>query len=215
MQTETLVQTVHQVIHSIRNENLLGRAYSRIALVGFSIGAIVSNAIADKFPEDADSMVRLGVSWDLAWIYPAFLAGLQTAASQVDPGRWGDLEAWYQTQPSLASRRAACFRGEFDEEALLVDYETRDTDTLGLAITFTHHLVAAPRYRGLVFLGIGEYDSTFCPGRCGSQPYEVYDRFPKAAEHVVRVYENTGHAVLHHHAGPSFMKDALDFLDGS
>ncbi|KAM5346099.1 hypothetical protein ACJ41O_009104 [Fusarium nematophilum] len=213
VQTELFVQNTHQIIQSIRTENLLGQSFSRISLVGFSIGGIVANAVADKFPEDADSIVLLGITWDRLWLYPAFLAGLQTTASVVDPERWGKRDPFYQTQPTRAARELACFFGDFEEGAASVDFETRDLDTLGMAITFSFHLVTAPEYSGPVFLGIGDHDSTFCPRRCGSQPYEVYDRFPLATKHVVKVYEDTGHALLYHRAAPILMQDALTFLD--
>ncbi|CRK40172.1 hypothetical protein BN1708_016782, partial [Verticillium longisporum] len=205
-------QTAHQIVQSIRTENLLGRSFSKISFVGFSIGAIVANAVADKFPEDADSLVLLGITWDREWLYPAFLAGLQTTASVVDPTRWGDRDPFYQTQPTLQARQVACFFGDFEEEAALADFETRDLDTLGMAITFSFHLVEAPKYEGPVFLGIGDHDSTFCPRKCGSQPYGVYDQFPLASEHVVKVYKDTGHALLYHRTAPLVMQDTLSFL---
>ncbi|CRK45151.1 hypothetical protein HYQ45_013183 [Verticillium longisporum] len=212
VQTELFVQTAHQIVQSIRTENLLGRSFSKISFVGFSIGAIVANAVADKFPEDADSLVLLGITWDREWLYPAFLAGLQTTASVVDPTRWGDRDPFYQTQPTLQARQVACFFGDFEEEAALADFETRDLDTLGMAITFSFHLVEAPKYEGPVFLGIGDHDSTFCPRKCGSQPYGVYDQFPLASEHVVKVYKDTGHALLYHRTAPLVMQDTLSFL---
>lgn len=213
MQTELFVQNTHQVIQAIRTEDLLGQSFPHISLVGFSIGAIVANAVADKYPEDADSLVLLGITWDMTWLYPAFLAGLQTTASVLDAERWGHLDPFYQTQPTLESREVACFFGEFDQEAADLDYATRDLDTLGMAITFTFHLVTAQEFEGPVFLGIGDHDSTFCPRKCGSQPYAVYDRFPQAADHVVKVYENTGHALMYHHTGPLLLQDTVDFLD--
>ncbi|CRK42927.1 hypothetical protein BN1708_008918 [Verticillium longisporum] len=212
VQTELFVQTTHQIVQSIRTENLLGQSFSKISLVGFSIGAIVASAVADKFPEDADSLVLLGITWDREWLYPAFLAGLQTTASVVDPARWGDRDPFYQTQPTLQARRVACFFGDFEEEAALTDFETRDLDSLGMAITFSFHLVEAPKYEGHVFLGIGDHDSTFCPRKCGSQPYGVYDQFPLASEHVVKVYKDTGHALLYHRTAPLVMQDTLSFL---
>lgn len=212
-QTETYVQTVHQVIQKARSTELLGRQFSQIALVGFSIGGILANGIADKYPDDVDVLILLGITWDLAWIYPAFLAGLQTSASAVDAGKWGHLEPLYQTQPTLAAREVACFFGDYDVGALVMDYETRDLDTLGAAVTFTYHLVTAPAYKGPVFLGIGANDGTFCGKKCGSQPYQVYDRFPLASTHAVKVYENTGHAIMYHHAGPLLMTDVKAFLE--
>ncbi|KAG7129015.1 hypothetical protein HYQ46_010183 [Verticillium longisporum] len=75
VQTELFVQTTHQIVQSIRTENLLGQSFSKISLVGFSIGAIVASAVADKFPEDADSLVLLGITWDREWFPRSRRAG--------------------------------------------------------------------------------------------------------------------------------------------
>lgn len=155
-QTETSVQAMHQVVQNIREGMYVERKFKQIAFVGFSIGGILANGLADKYPHDVDVYVLIGISWDLTWIYPAFLAGLQVSARTIDPERWGHLEAYYQTQPTLAAREVACFYGDYDKEALETDFATRDFDTLGTALTFTYHLVAAPNFTGPVFLGIGE-----------------------------------------------------------
>lgn len=212
-QTATYVQTTHKVIEKVRSGELLNRIFTKVALVGFSIGGITANSLAEAYPEDADMLVLLGISWHLPYIYPSFLSGLQVAANGVDPEKWGHLEAFYQTQPSLAAREAANFNGDYDAEALEMDYETRDLDTLGAAITFSLHLVEAPDYDKPVFLGIGGLDATFCGRECGSQPYALYDYFPAASEHIIKVYEKTGHALLYHRAAPQVMADAREFLD--
>ena len=155
-QTETNVQVMHQVVQKIRAGTYVDRVFKQVAFVGFSIGGIIANGIADKYPQDVDVFGFIGISWDLTWIYPAFLAGLQSSARTIDPERWGSLEPYYQTQPTLAAREVACFYGDYDKEALETDFATRDFDTLGAAITFTYHLIAAPDFTGPVFLGIGE-----------------------------------------------------------
>ena len=225
------MQVVHEVIQKLRAGQYVDRVFQQIVLVGFSIGGIVANGIADKYPEDVSAFVLIGISWDLTWIYPAFLAGLQSSASTIDPERWGHLNPLYQTQPTLATREVACFFGEYDHDALVADFATRDFDTLGAAITFTYHLVEAPEFAGPVFLGIGKSkctlhplaarlthlsdDGTFCGGEvCGSQPYALYEKFPAASDHEIRVYEKTGHAILYHHAGSQMMEDVKEFLAG-
>ncbi|KAL2869044.1 alpha/beta hydrolase [Aspergillus lucknowensis] len=213
VQTATLVQNTHEVLQGIRSEGVLGRTFDQVALVGFSIGGVVANAIAATYPTDVDNILFLGTSWDKDWVYPAFIAGLQTAGNILNPDKWGNLDNFYQTQPTVAAREVACFFGNYDAEALQTDFETRDLDTLGAALSFAFHLSEAPEFRGPVFLGIGRQDSSFCPKVCGSQPYAIYDSFPAASNHVVRVYDNTGHALLYHHVAPQVIRDARLYLD--
>ncbi|KAK4133848.1 hypothetical protein BT67DRAFT_477506, partial [Trichocladium antarcticum] len=141
-----------------------GRRWDKIAFVGFSIGAIVAKLLAAQHPADANITILHSISWDPSWVYPAFLAGLQAPAQQVDPERWGHIAPTYQTQSSREGRKA-CFAGSYEEAILEHDWLTRDFDSLGAAITFTYHLVEAPKYKGPMFLGIGDQDSTFCGGR--------------------------------------------------
>ncbi|KAI0409186.1 Alpha/Beta hydrolase protein [Xylaria palmicola] len=214
VQTQMYVETVHHLIQKIRKGDVDGRHWKKIALVGFSIGGITANALAEQYPDDVDVIVLHGISWDLSWIYPAFLSGLQGPAQQIDPEKWGHLQPTYQTQSNREGRRVACFSGSYDEGILEYDWQTRDFDTLGAAITFTYHLVEAPQYQGPVFLGIGDQDSTFCGGQfCREQPYGVYKKFPKASAHDVKVYEETGHLILYHHSAPKLMNDTLAFLE--
>ena len=159
-QTATYVEMMHQVILQLRSGTLYPqRRWSTVVFAGFSIGGIVANSLAEKYPSDVDVIVLLGISWDLLWIYPAFLAGLQDAARNIDPARWGALPAFYQTHATLATREVACFYGAYDRGALEADFANRDFDTLGAAVTFTFHLVAAPIFSGPVFMGIGESES--------------------------------------------------------
>lgn len=212
-QTQTYVETTHDLIGQIRNGAIGGKKWKKIVLVGFSIGAIVANSVAQQYPEDLDGIVFHGISWDPSWIYPAFLSGLQAPAQQIDPEKWGHIQPYYQTQSSREGRKVACFAGAYDEEILEYDWNTRDFDSLGAAMTFVYHLVDAPQYKGPVFLGIGDRDSTFCGGEfCGSQPYALYDKFPQAMDHVIKVYPETGHLILFHHSAPALIKDTLRFL---
>ncbi|KAI9150314.1 Epoxide hydrolase [Paramyrothecium foliicola] len=212
-QTETLVQTVHQVIEQTRSGALLGRTYEKITLVGHSLGGMIGNGLAVKYPEDVDSLVLLGVAWNKELVYPAFMAGLQSAARLQRPEVWGEYDDFYQTQSTPEAREAANFAGDYDPAALAIDFETRDLDTLGIAISFAFHLGPAPEFTKPVFLGIGSNDVFFCGQRCTSEPYDVYDNLPNAADHVIKVWPNTGHAILAHRVAPTVIRDVREFLD--
>lgn len=159
-QTQMYVTTTHQVIKQLRETDIAGgRRWDKIVFVGFSIGAITANSLAAQYPDDADATILHGISWDISWLYPAFLAGLQASAQLIDPEKWGHIAPMYQTQSTREGRKAACFAGSYDEEIVEHDWLTRDFDSLGAAITLTYHLVEAPKYKGPVFLGIGDRKS--------------------------------------------------------
>ncbi|KAI0156430.1 hydrolase [Xylariaceae sp. FL1272] len=214
VQTEVFVQTVHDVIQQLRTTNLLGKTFRQIAYVGFSIGAIVGDGVADRYPNDIDMLVFLGITWMKDYIYPVFMAGGQTAAAKVNPREWGELNEYYQTQSTVESRELALYYGDYETGALEMDHVMRDVDTLGTAVGFPFHLVTAENYTGPVFLGIGENDGIFCGGLCGDKPYGVYDRFPHASLHKVKIYPRAGHALIYHQCARELQKDVAGFLKG-
>ncbi|KAI0196819.1 Alpha/Beta hydrolase protein [Xylaria flabelliformis] len=214
VQTQMYVETVHHLVRKLRKGEVNGRVWNKIVLVGFSIGGMMGNSLAQQYPDDFDALVLHAISWDTSWIYPAFLSGLQAPAQQVDPKKWGHIPATYQTQSTREGRLVACFAGSYEHDVVEYDWQTRDFDTLGAAITFTFHLVEAPEYSGPVFLGLGDQDSTFCGGRfCHEQPYALYKKFPKASTHDIKVYKETGHLILYHYSGLALIADTLAFLN--
>ena len=166
------------MIQQLRAGEIGGRKWDKIIVVGFSIGAITANSLAQKYPEDADVILLHGITWDTTWVYPAVLAGNLGSPSQLDPVRWGSVGDFYQTQGTRQGREAACFNGNFDRSVLETDWyvylnapmrtafglvdvdlilrNTRDLNPYGEAFTFTFHLVTAPAYNKPVFLGIGD-----------------------------------------------------------
>ncbi|KAL9624970.1 MAG: hypothetical protein Q9204_007831, partial [Flavoplaca sp. TL-2023a] len=155
-QTQVYVETVHQVVQQLRDGQVGGVKWNKIAVVGFSIGGIVANSISAQYPSDLNAILFQGISWDTTWVFPAFISGLQAPAAQIDPERWGSISPLYETQSTREGRETPNFYGSFDRGILETDFYYRDFDTIGAAISFTYHLVDAPEYRGPVFLGIGE-----------------------------------------------------------
>ena len=121
-QTQAYVETVHHLVQLIRDGAIEGRRWDNIVLVGFSIGAIVGNSLAEQYPADLDGILLHGISWDSSWIYPSFLSGLQAPDAQIDPSRWGHIPVTYQTQSTREGRIAACFGGSYDENVLEYDW---------------------------------------------------------------------------------------------
>jgi pimeloyl-ACP methyl ester carboxylesterase len=220
VQTQVIVESLAHLINLLKSSSIGSHRYEKVVSVGFSIGAIASVSLAKQQPEAIDAMVLHGYSWDATDIYPAFLSGLQVPVKTLERPDWKNLPATYSSQSTPAAREVAVF---FDHEVAGLDYEMRGKDALGLAMSFTYHIVSAKEYTGPVFVGNGDRrskvllgelaysnvdgtltlyfaeDSTFCGKECGSKPYRVYDRLPKASDHEVKVYPNTGLGVLFHH----------------
>ncbi|MCJ1253711.1 hypothetical protein MMC24_001523 [Lignoscripta atroalba] len=213
--TGAYVSVVHQILGLLRAGSITSKAYTTIVYTGYFIGGIIGTSLSNTYPSDVDALILLAIAWDISWAYPAVLAGLEGPAADIDPARWGHLSPLYMAHSTRASRIAGCFYGAYDPEVAEWDWNTKATNSIGEAMSFSFHLVDAPDYTGPVFLGLGNNDATFCAKRCGSQPYALYDKFPSASAWDINVYPDTGHSILYHYSGAEAMQDALGFLDAA
>ncbi|KAF2199795.1 alpha/beta-hydrolase [Delitschia confertaspora ATCC 74209] len=211
-QTQAHVETASQFVDLLKTGALDGKKWSRVIYVGFSIGASVGNSLATQYPEKADQLILLGLSWFHDYIYPALLMMLRSEANKINATRWGTMPDLYTTMPSLITRQFSHLYGDFDEGVEVPDYEDLDADTVGEAVSFTFHAREAPDYTGSVFLGIGNNDVTFCGPTCEDHHLEVYNKFPKAVDHLPLLYPNTGHNILLHRTGPKLLQDVTGFI---
>lgn len=153
---QTHVVTTHKLIGLLKSGSIGDRSWKHIVAAGFSIGGATLNSLADQYPEDTEAVILFGFSHNSLWLYPGFLAGLQAPAYQIDPVRWRDIPWTYQSTSTLQSRAVACYYGDYDHKQLVFDFENRDFDSLGAAITLVLHMLKAPDYKGHVFVGNGD-----------------------------------------------------------
>ena len=160
-QGQTYVETIHQIVQKLRAGEIGGKVFNKIIPMGFSLGSCMLVSLADQYPQDVDTVIIHGFTWNAGLLYPGYLAGFQTSARLVDPQRWGTFSPQYLTQATAAARKVAAFFGDYDREVLPIDFELRDLNTLGAAMALPFHSVTAHQFRGPVFLGIG--DSMYFP----------------------------------------------------
>ena len=55
-------------------------------------------------------------------------------------------------------------------------------------------------------------DAIFCGRACGSAPYELYNKFPNASDHDIKVYREAGHGIHLHNYAQELMNNTLAFL---
>ena len=146
VQCQTYVETIHQIVKMLRRGEIGGQKFEKVITIGFSVGAVSLVSLAKQYPEDADALILHGFSWNAATLYQGFFAGLQEAAAQIDSQRWGYLPNTYTTQSIPASREATVFYGNFDPGIVPVDFELRDTDTLGASISIPAHTLYVEEY---------------------------------------------------------------------
>jgi hypothetical protein len=154
VQTQTAVETARVLAEMLKAGKFGGTKY-RVAYVGFSIQSVAGVSLANQYPKAVDAILLHGFSWNVSNAYPGFLAGLQVPVNSLDKPAWKNLSSYYQTQPTRDTRQAVCFYGDFDKGLLPTDFEMRDMDSVGQAVSFGYHLVPAPEFTGPFFLGNG------------------------------------------------------------
>lgn len=155
VQTEAIIEAAQYLINLIKTGQIGGIAYQKVAYIGFSIGSVAGVSLSAQYPHAADAMILHGFSWDVTNLYPGYLAGLQAPVNTLERPEWKQYSSYYQSQSTPASRQAVVFFGDYDPAIVPVDFELRDMDALGLALSFGYHLVSAPQYTGPVFIGDG------------------------------------------------------------
>lgn len=168
VQTQGIIESARYLVGLLKQGEIGGTKYAKVAYVGFSIGAVAGVSLTAQYPDVVDAVILHGYSWVVTDLYPGYLAGLQAPVNTLGISAWANYSSFYQSQSTPQSRQAVVFYGDFDPAVLPIDYnEIRDMDALGLALSFGFHLIAAPKYTGPVFLGNGNRKFTSDGYLCG------------------------------------------------
>ena len=155
VQTQGIVEGNRQIANLLKTGQIGGQAYNKVAYTGFSIGAVAGVSLASQYPDAIDAVILHGYSWVVKNLYPGYLAGLQAPVNGLEKPEWRNISSLYQSQSTPQARQAVVFYGDYDPNILPVDFDLRDMDALGLALSFGYHLIPAPNYTGPVFIGDG------------------------------------------------------------
>lgn len=233
-------EIVHQIALSLKSGlNVTGYyneqpstlpAAEKVIFVGHSLGSVVGNAIATKYPTDFAALVLTGYSYSLIEGALGFLLGILAPASLQNPAKYGkgnqDLPPAYLTFTSLEGKNDAYYAAPntFNYSYAEYDFIYEDTVTLGQIITAFNGLEQAASYTGDVLVLTGQNDAIFCgptgtrslgEQSCGTGSTSVLNKtgsfFPKANYNYYAVNE-TGHATNLHYSAQEVFEEAHDFL---
>jgi pimeloyl-ACP methyl ester carboxylesterase len=222
------VETLHGVITAARSGSIANTNFDKIIYVGHSYGSLIANALSEKYPNDADSLVLTGFSKQLLVACPGvLLTGLFLPADILLPSRFGNLDPGYTAGSSKSGREALFYSvpgRDFDPQIFEVDYQTQGTLSLGETITALISVDEAPNYTGNVFVMTGQQDIIFCglgtpllgPGNCGqgesSLPAQTRSLYPNVSVYGFHIPSNTGHDINNHYSAQKSFEAAHDWL---
>ena len=192
-QVPTNIETVHAIIDLARAGTLplksLNRAFSKIILVGHSIGSLVSNPLTAKYPNDADAVVLTGFSNDL--MFSQILSFGLEPADIAQPARYGNLAPGYLEGTNEAGITTAFWwPGGYDPAFAAYDYSIRGTIPLGEGATVAVATTVATAYKNPVYVISGEHDEIFCAQLLGAPSCDPNGSTPSILAQTQSLYPN-------------------------
>lgn len=165
------------------------RTFTKLVLVGHSVGSLVSNPLTAKYPNDADAVVLTGFSKTLT-ATQILLFGL-APADIVDPTRYGGLNPGYlevSSEPGFDT--AFYWPGDYDTAFAHYDFLNRGTIPLGEGITILVSTTVATAYTKPVYVISGEHDEIFCYQLVGSPSCDATLLAPSILQTTNTLYPN-------------------------
>jgi pimeloyl-ACP methyl ester carboxylesterase len=218
---------LHDITTKLRNGQLsFAPKADRVIFVGHSLGSVVGNGVATKYPADFDSMIMTGYSNTLLQAVPGLLLAAAIPAQLQNPAKFGSLPPGYLAFDSPVGKVNSYYAEEGSYSPALAEYDFahQDTVTVGQIITAFSGLQRADQYKGDVLVLTGAEDAFFCgptgtrtlgPQSCGvgadSIPAKSKSFFPNA-NFDYYLAPNTSHATTLHYSAPGNLKRAHDFL---
>ncbi|KAH8886623.1 alpha/beta-hydrolase [Thozetella sp. PMI_491] len=213
LQLSLHVETIHQVVASIRDDTALGVTFDSIVYVGHSYGTGAGVALAAKYPQDIDILVATGFSNSL--YAPAFAPVFQdlVPARDLSPRFAGLLPGYLSTQ-NESIREAAFYAGAYDPAIAHLDYTLADTIVPGEILTLSVPLTRG--FTGPVLVVTGADDAGACNPKTGLTCEDILKTTgPLFPNSTYRFYAppDTGHDLNFHFSAPKTFQVVHDWLD--
>ncbi|MCJ1310978.1 hypothetical protein MMC25_004647 [Agyrium rufum] len=214
------VEVAHQMIYALREATLEGRKFKHLTGVGHSAGSTIMQGVTTKYPADYDAIILSGTSTSFASINAA-TAGFALELARLDPsGRFSQLPNGYFSQGAVVQAVQFSFwrYPNFDPKILQLQFETRQTNTLGELLTLGSIIAPSTGYTGPVDVVNGLNDFVFCGGDCTyptSQAQAVIDLFyPAASKTGSQTYlqPDSGHVLAQHYNAADGYNHMIKFL---
>ncbi len=213
---ESNAYVVHQIVQTLRSGSFVVPSFgriraSRVALVGHSLGSVISIQEAATY-DDVDGVVLTGVSHTVT---PA-LNDVQFFPANLDSRFAGQAipEGYFTTAPGT---RGIFYNAPFvDPLVLAIDERTKETATLGELSTAVSGLGFSTGIHVPVLVVVGNFDGAFCnPPSCttsGSINVEPSFYPADACAEAVAI-PNAGHDVSLHFQAPRAHNIILNWMN--
>lgn len=219
VQSSLEAEVLHQIVLQLRNGEVGGKQFSKVAYVGHSMGSLIGVRETQLYPQDFDALILTGWSANFVESFPKILAGVLLPASLELPSRFAFLHPLYLALTIQPIVREFFYgpEGTFDPAIEQYDWDHRDTIGAGELVSILAGTTETT-YAGPVQVIDGEFDAGFCgpTGKCtpgpNTPPGSTEPLFPNAESFTYNIIQNTGHCLnVHLNANETFTA-AHDFL---
>lgn len=227
VQVPSQVEVHHNIITQLRNGDIGGRKFSKIAFVGHSFGSVLGNSHSTTYPDDIDALILSGYTKFIKPTLPGIAITPLVLPASLVSDRFSDLALGYFAMSNEDGRISLLFtndQSEWPEEMIALDKETYQTVTVGEFISAIFSTNVANDYTGPVQVITGHKDQVFCgislpeitgETNCGEGDLNLIAQtatlYPKANYSFVEI-PDTGHVLNLHYTANQTFKAAHDWL---
>jgi pimeloyl-ACP methyl ester carboxylesterase len=227
VQVPAQVEVHHDIITKLRNGDIGGRKFSKVAYIGHSFGSVLGNSHSSTYPNDVDALILTGYTKFIKPTLPGIAVTPLALPAVLVSSRYSDLDLGYMAMSYDAGRVSLLFtndESEWPQEIIPLDRSTQDTVTVGEFISAIFSTDVANDYTGPVQVITGHKDQVFCgislpevtgETNCGEGDQNMIAQtgtlYPKANYSYVDI-PSTGHVLNYHYTANQTFKAAHDFL---
>lgn len=212
------IETIHSMIAQIKRARVKVSKPKSITLVGHSSGSILTAALVQAYPKDADAVVLTAYSTRQPSGSPNTTLVPDVAPATIsDPERFGNLSYGYLLGNSLDVRTLyGYYEGHYNATIASNDYATRGVQPIGEG--FNSGLTDHPKFKGKVLVVTGSKDQGATPAELcepklvTSAVMEVNATFPSITGFEYYTPQ-AGHVLNWHYNAPSIFDVSLQKLD--
>ncbi|CAI6335125.1 unnamed protein product [Periconia digitata] len=163
------VDLAHVLIQKMKAGSIGGIRFNSVVGVGHSLGSVLTQGIASKYPEDFSALALTGHSQGSAGGTIGFAAAAQQIANTLPdrPELKGLPNGYFSLGPIPQTLQFAFFYYLFFNITLFYqEFNTRQTNAIGETLTAGSLYVPAPAYTRPVQILNGVQDYFYCQGNC-------------------------------------------------
>jgi pimeloyl-ACP methyl ester carboxylesterase len=209
------IAVVHQLVQALR-AGAFGQEFTKVVLVGHSLGTLLVTAVATAHPEDVDGLIATGISHGFDAGMPSLLLEIATHPANSEGGRFSGLDSGYLT--TLPGNRTRHFYHEpaADPAVIALDEATKETLSIGEIGTDAPSLVTSLGVQAPVLAALGEHDGLSCNVIVCSAPLSPWNQerllYPNAASFQQLTVPDSAHDINLHPNAHVFYNRAAEWV---